>query len=116
MRPASRETETQNPLTMQRLHSQGVGRPPQRERLGEGRVRAAEEDVVGQRLVQKRSPGGEEVLPLAAVDALIRQRSVQGPSCRGGGRKRGLRRGERLELDNSIQTSIQMTAPIMVIE
>ena len=43
-------------LTMQRLHSQGVRRPPQRKRLGERRVRATEEDIVGQGLVQKRSP------------------------------------------------------------
>lgn len=38
------------------------------------------------------------MLPLAAVDALIGQRAVQGPSCRGRGRKRRLGRGERLEL------------------
>lgn len=43
-------------LTVQRLHSQGVRRPPQWKRLGERRVGATEEDIVGQGLVQKRSP------------------------------------------------------------
>lgn len=64
---------------MQGLHPQGVRRPPQWERLGERRVRGTEEDVVGQGLVQQRSPGGEKVLPLATVNTLIRQRPVQGP-------------------------------------
>lgn len=69
-----------NELTMQRLHSQGVRRPPQRKRLGKRRVRATEEDIVGQGLVQERGPRGEKVLPLAAVNTLVGQRSVQGPS------------------------------------
>lgn len=92
-------------LTVQRLHSQGVRRPPQWKRLGERRVRATEEDVVGQGLVQEWGPRGEEVLPLAAVDALIRQRPVQGPPWGGGVGERRLRRGERMELKNRAKTT-----------
>lgn len=45
------------------------------------------------------------MLPLATVNTLVRQRSVQGPPGGGGGGERRLRRGERLELKNRAKTA-----------
>lgn len=45
------------------------------------------------------------MLPLATVNTLIRQRSVQGSPRGGGGGERRLRRGECMELKDSVNTA-----------
>lgn len=77
-----------------------------KKRRGERKVRATEEDVVGQEPgPEVGSPRGEKVLSLAAVDTLVGQRSVQGPPWHRGGGKGRLRGGERVELKNSVRTA-----------